>query len=201
MHTRPALYQRSYSPVPYRYFKVRLLASYPIFPQPPSPLCCTQMASITATVKKCIGILASFLISQPDFAWTESMGSFMYLKEELVLEPGRRHTRECGLLQNSVRVFSTETRVWYAAHCQEGRGKWRQPFSLGWSPTGAEPWSTFPRLLVSAHTKDHCSSVRKSKSHTCPPASFLVIIEKKVQEFCWLVEQFLMLRVWLNLKE
>lgn len=123
MHTRPALYQGSYSPVPYRYFKVRLLACYPIFPWPPSPLCCTWMASITAIVKKCVGILASFLVSQSDFAWTESKGSFMSLKEELILEPGRRHTRERGLLLNSVRVFSTETRVWYVAHCQEGRGK------------------------------------------------------------------------------
>lgn len=183
MHTRPALYQGSYSPVPYRYFKVRLLACYPIFPRPPSPLCCTWMASITAIVKKCVGILASFLISQPDFAWTESKGSFMSLKEELVLEPGRRHTRERGLFLNSVRVFSTETHVWCAAHCQQGRGKRRQPFSLGWSPTEAEPWSTFPPLLVSAHTNDHCFSVRKRKSHVCPPASLLVITEKNAQEF------------------
>lgn len=109
MHTRPALYQGSYSPVPYRYFKVRLLACYPIFPRPPSPLCCTWIASITAIVKKCVGILASFLVSQPDFAWTESKGSFMSLKEELVLEPGRRHTRERGLLLNSVRVFSRDS--------------------------------------------------------------------------------------------
>lgn len=108
MHTRPAFYQGNYSPVLYGYFKVRLLACHPIFLWPPSPLCCVWLASITAIVKKCTGILASFLIYQPDFAWTQSTGS-LSLKEELVLEPGRRHTRERGLLQNSGLTFSTET--------------------------------------------------------------------------------------------
>lgn len=116
MHTRPALYQGSYSPVPYRYFKVRLLAYYPIFPWPPSPLCC-------CCEEVCWNLIASFLISQPDSAWMESKGSFMSLKEELVLEPGRRHTREHGLLQNSVHVFSTETHVWSGTLLTARRGE------------------------------------------------------------------------------
>lgn len=87
MHTRPALYQGSYSPVPYRYFKVRLLACYPIFPRPPSPLCCTGLASITAIVKECDGI--SYRIS-----WL----LFSYISAWFCLdgEQGQLHVPEGG---------------------------------------------------------------------------------------------------------